>query len=580
MSMALNTSSGPAFPRHVKIAGEGKRLVDEGRGRLVLIAMVFAAAFSVLAVRLIYLTLFPAGGEPSIARSVIKSGAGVASTARAAIRDRNGVLLAVSLPTASLFAKPYMVRDAEGLADRILRILPRLDRDRLVRKLSSGRRFVWIRRSLTPEQHQALNALGEPALDFKIEERRIYPQGRLAAHLVGYTDVDGRGIAGIEAQFNDALAKPGDAGRDIVLSLDARIQHALRDELSRAMAIFRAKGAAGVVLDVRSGEFLALVSLPDFDPNRAGDFSADARFNRATLGVFELGSVFKAFTAAMALDYGVVGVNGGYDATRPLKISRFSIRDEHGKGRWLSVPEIVIYSSNIGAAKMALDVGGDRQRQFLDRFGLTKKLKVELPEIGRPLLPRRWGLTETATIAFGHGISVSPAQLAVAFARVVNGGFDLKPTLLRRKADADARGERLISARAADLMRRILRKVVTNGTAGFADAPGYRVGGKTGTADKAGRGGYNREAIISTFAGAFPMDDPRYVVLAMLDEPRGIPETNNLAQAGWTAAPVVGRVITRIAPLLGVAPKPADDPGVFRALKLKVKTKEKKLETF
>ncbi len=580
MTEALRTSPDSVFTRRVHIAGEGKRLVDEGRGRLALIAMVFAAAFSVLSVRLIYLTLFPAGGEPSIARSVIKAGAGVATTARAAIRDRNGVLLAVSLPAASLFARPYMVADADRLADRILRILPRLNRADLVRKLSSGRRFVWIRRSLTPEQHQALNALGDPALDFKIEERRIYPQGRLAAHLVGYTDIDGRGIAGIEAQFNDVLARPGDAARDIALSVDMRIQHAMRDELARAMAIFRAKGAAGVVVDVRSGEFLALVSLPDFDPNRAGDFSADARFNRATLGVFELGSVFKAFTAAMALDYGVVGVNGGYDATRPLKVSRFSIRDEHGKGRWLSVPEIIIYSSNIGAAKMALDVGGDRQRQFLERFGLTRKLNVELPEIGRPLLPRRWGMTETATISFGHGISVSPAQLAAAFARIVNGGFDLKPTLLRREADADARGERLISARTADLMRRILRKVVTNGTARFADAPGYRVGGKTGTADKAGRGGYNREAIISTFAGAFPMDDPRYVVLAMLDEPRGIPETGNLAQAGWTAAPVVGRVITRIGPLLGVAPKPANDPGVVRALKLKVRTKEKKLETF
>ena len=532
--------------------GVEKEALEVGRNRLLAIAGVFALACLVLAARLVEVSLLP-GGEQTAAGA---AGAADAPVARADIVDRNGVLLATSLRTASLYANPRRLIDPAAAAAGISALLPDLGRGVLLKKLSSDRSFVWLKRNLTPKQQYAVNRLGIPGIGFVTEQRRVYPQGALTAHAVGFTGVDNRGLAGIEKSFEAVLAPaaPGPAAA-LRLSLDVRVQNALHQELSAAVAEFGTLGAAGVVLDARSGEVLALVSLPDFDPNRPASASAEALFNRASLGVYEMGSTFKTFTMAMALDLGTIDLGDGYDATEPLRVARFVIRDDHPKRRWLSVPEIFIYSSNIGAAKMARDVGGAQQKAFLERLGLLQRSALEIPEIGRPMWPEPWREINTMTIAFGHGIAVSPVQLASGVAAVVNGGVMTPATLMRHEADQQVTGRRVIAAENSHVMRRLLRAVVTRGTGGKAEVPGYAVGGKTGTARKIGEAGYRRGALISSFVGAFPIADPRYVALAILDEPKGNDSTMGFASGGWTAAPVVGRVIARIAPMLGLAPQ-------------------------
>ena len=524
----------------------GREALEVGRTRLLAIAGVFAVACLVLAVRLVEVSVLP-GGE---ARAV-RSGA-AAVVGRADIVDRNGVILATSLRTASLYANPRQLIDPVAAAAGIASVLPDLGRGELLGKLSSDRSFVWLKRSLTPKQQYAINRLGFPGIGFVAEQRRVYPQGALTAHAVGFAGVDNRGLAGIEKSFDSALTAA--AAAPLRLSLDVRVQNALREELGAAAAEFKALGAAGVVLDARTGEVLAMVSLPDFDPNHPAAASAEARFSRASLGVYEMGSTFKTFTIAMALDSGAVDLSDGYDATEPLRVARFTIRDDHPKRRWLSVPEIFIYSSNIGAAKMARDLGGTRQKAYLERLGLLRRSGLEIPEVGRPMWPEPWREINTMTIAFGHGIAVSPVQLASAVAAIVNGGVTAPATLMRGEPGRQAAGRRVIAPETSAVMRRLLRAVVTDGTGSKADVPGYAVGGKTGTARKVGEAGYRRGALLSSFIGAFPIDAPRFVALAILDEPQGNDSTMGFASGGWTAAPVVGRVIARIAPLLGVAP--------------------------
>jgi cell division protein FtsI (penicillin-binding protein 3) len=369
--------------------------------------------------------------------------------------------------------------------------------------------------------------------------------------VLGLTDVDGRGIAGVEKTFDSELA----AGKTLRLSLDVRVQDMLRQEMVAAVREFRAIGAAATVLDVRTGEVLGMISLPDFDPNAPGEDDDDARFNRAAKGVYEMGSTFKLFTVAMALDSGTTTLRGGYDASKPLRVARYTIRDFHAENRWLSVPEILVHSSNIGAAQMALDVGGPAQQRYLGRLGLLTTAAVELPESGKPLTPKPWRDINTMTVGFGHGIAVSPLQLTTAVAAVVNGGLWRPPTVLVRGGESLPAGERVFSARTSAQLRGLMRLVVRYGTGRKADVPGYQVGGKTGTAEKLIAGRYRRDARISSFVGAFPIDAPRYVVLAMIDEPKGNKSTLNYATGGWVAAPVVGRLITRIASLYGIAPR-------------------------
>ncbi len=564
----------------IKLDGTSKQAIETGRARMAIASLVFAVCFTAMSVRLVDLTLFQGGAEPTRADRSAGSLAGGASVGRAPIFDRNEILLAVNLRTASLSAKPYLVPDPEEAATQLARILPSPSRDELFRRLNSGQRFAWLKRGLTPDQQEEVNSLGIPGLDFDYEERRIYPHGALVSHVLGGADLDNTGIAGVEKWFNDDLMQSASSGGKLMLSLDINVQHAIRDELQRAVEEFQAIGAVGIVLDVQNGEVLSMVSLPDFDPNISGEAKDDRRFNRATLGVYEMGSTFKTFTAAMALDAGTIGMSGGYDATRPMRADRFVIRDFHAKRRWLSVPEIYMYSSNIGAAKMAEAVGTEGQQEFMSRLGMLNKPAVELPEVSAPLLPGQWLQVETLTIAFGHGLSVSPLQLASGIATIVNGGLAVQPTVVKRTNGQPFAAVPVISERTSDQMRRLMRLVVEHGTGGRAAAPGYLVGGKTGTAEKPVGGRYDRDALITSFVAAFPMTAPRYVVLAMIDEPKGNEATGGRAGAGLTAAPVVGRVIRRIAPLLGVDPVDEEDEAVLEALDIKINSRDPKVASF
>ena len=535
-----------------------REALDTGRARLMMTGAILTLAFAVVGMRLVDVALLQAAVEP---RAAYAPKPATLQFARADIVDRNGVLLATSLPTASLYANPRQVQDAEFTAGQLVSVLPGLNRAQLTKRLASKRGFVWIKRDLTPRQQWDVIGLGLPGVDFRREETRVYPQGRLVSHVLGFVDVDEKGIAGVERQFETNLR---DRAEPLALSIDMRMQHALCGELAAAQGEFSAKGAAGLVLDVRTSEVMAMCSLPDFDPNGSKAGQDPSRFNRVSQGVYELGSAFKIFTTAMALEAGVARLDDRYDATKPLKISRFTIRDYHAKSRWLSVSEIFMYSSNIGSARLAMEVGGKAQRDFLDRIGLLSPSKVELPEVGSPLVPDVWRQVSTMTIGFGHGIAVSPLQMAAGVAAMVNGGEFRQPSLIKRASGRVPEGVRVVSERTSKKILKLMRLVVEEGTGGRADAPGYLVGGKTGTAEKSGAGGYRRRALLSSFIGAFPTDEPRYVVFALLDEPKGTKKTHGYATGGWVAAPVVGRVVQKIGPIAGIRPYDAELPPIRR----------------
>ena len=537
-----------APPEKIRIEGDRKTAIETGRNRLMVAGALFTAAFAVIGIRVVDVSVFSDTAEPRYSRSIAKD---EKHTGRADIVDRNGVLMATSLRTASLYANPRLVLDPEQAALQLATALPDIDVKDIENKLRSNRGFVWLKRHLTPRQQYAVNRLGIPALNFQREERRMYPMGSLAAHALGFTDIDNRGLAGVERYFDKELRTRQE---NMALSIDVRVQHVMEHELGLAMKKFSAIGAAGLVMDVNTGEVVAMSSLPSFDPNQPGDIDQDLRFNRTTLGVYEMGSTFKIFTTAMALDAGTVSLQGGYDATNPIRIARFTIRDFHAKKRWLSVPEIFMYSSNIGTVKMALDVGIPGHRNFLSSIGMMKPVAIELSETGAPLTPDRWREINSMTISFGHGLAVSPLHLVAGVSAMVNGGIYRTPTLIRRKPTDVSVGKRVITADTSAKMRRLMRLVVENGTGRNAAAPGYLVGGKTGTAEKVSGHGYKKKALISSFVAAFPMHEPRYVVLVMLDEAKGIKETFGYATGGWVAAPAVGAIVQRIAPVLGLRP--------------------------
>jgi cell division protein FtsI (penicillin-binding protein 3) len=410
-----------------------------------------------------------------------------------------------------------------------------------------------------------VNRLGIPGLNFEDAEARVYPHGRLVSHVIGLTDIDNNGLAGIEKRFDADLREDRDP---IKLSLDIRVQHMLREELYKSMTEFSAIGAAGMVLDVNTGEIVGMSSLPDFDPNNIETVTDEAMFNRGTLGVYEMGSTFKLLNTAMALDSGRVGLENAFDARKPLRVARFRISDYHAKNRWLSVPEILVYSSNIGSARMAQFLGTQTQKDFLGKFGMLSRAKLEVPEVGAPLVPSPWRDINTLTISFGHGIAVSPVQLVNGVATLVNGGIFRDPTLLARDPQQPEAGRRVIKQSTSDIMRALMRMVVMEGTGKKAIVPGYMVGGKTGTAEKQVNGRYKRKALMSSFVAAFPLQKPRYVVLAMLDEPKGTKETFGYATGGWVAAPVVGAVIRRLAHLYALPPVDETAPSVLQAVTL------------
>ena len=531
--------------------GRAAEALETGRSRLLVTGLVISMAFMALGWRVVDLTLFADRAEPRLAHSVNPQ---APVQERADIVDRNGIVVATSLPAVSLYADPKHVLDVQETADKLVRVLPDLDRERLEKRLSSRGRFVYLKRNLTPEQHYEVHRLGLPGIQFERGERRVYPQGRLLAHALGVTDIDGRGTAGIERHFETRLTGGGDP---LKLSIDVRVQAIAHEVLADTVKEFSALGGTAIVMDANTSELVAMVSLPDFDPNRPVELLGEAGFNRATKGVYEMGSVFKLLTAAMALDAGVVPISGGYDASKPFRVARYSISDYHAQNRWLSVPEILIHSSNIGAAKMALDVGAKAQKTYLGRLGLLRPSPVELPEVGHPMYPATWRDINTVTISYGHGISVTPVQLANAIAATVNGGIRRPTTLIRQDAPEGIPGSRVFSADTSAKMRGLMRLVVSRGTGKNAEkeADGYLIGGKTGTAEKPKAGGYSDKANIASFVGAFPIHAPRYVVCVVVDEPKGTKKTFGYATGGWVAAPAVGRIVQRTAGIMGMSPE-------------------------
>jgi cell division protein FtsI (penicillin-binding protein 3) len=533
--------------------GPRKRALEVSHSRVLLGASLFAVVFLVIAARLVAVTLLPDGAEAAmVPQPKVK-------TDRADIVDRNGVVLATSLTTASLYANPSQVQEPDETAQMLNSVLPDLNISSTAAKLDTDRGFVWLKRNLTPRQQQAVNRLGLPGIYFQPETKRVYPQGSLTAHLVGYTDVDSRGLAGVEREFDDLLQG---GARPLQLSVDVRVQHILHEELNRAIADFHGIGGAGIILDLKTGEVLSLVSLPDFDPARPGEASDDTRFDRATLGLYEMGSVFKIFNTAIALDSGTVTLANGFDATKAIRIGGHTINDYKGKHRFLTIPEIFTYSSNIGSAKMADLFGAEIQQAYLKKFGLMDKSPIELPDVGEPFYPsaKNWKRINTMTVSYGHGISINAVQLLTAVGAVVNDGVLREPTLLKRESGEIPDGTRVISAQTSEQLRQLMRLVVQIGTGKKANAPGYLVGGKTGTADKQKGHGYATNTRLATFVAAFPMSDPRFAILAMVDEPKPNATSHGYATAGWVTAPVIGAVVQRIAPLYGLKPTPDDAP--------------------
>ena len=566
----------PGRPPLLRLEGAAKEAIETGRTRLVIAGMLFATVFVILAGRLVDVTLLRGGSETSSLRGVDPLEKGLVLE-RQSIVDRNGIILATNLRTASLYCDPRKVLNPQEAAAQLVQVLPDLSQAEVLNKLTSGKSFAWLKRNLTPKQQYAVNRLGIPGFQFQDEQRRVYPQAGLAAHVLGFTDVDGRGIAGIEQFFDETLRDPARNGDNFQMSIDVRVQHALRDEMQKAVSYFNAVGGGGIVLDVNTGEVLAMVSVPDFDPTapgeglRTAEAGRDARFNRMTLGVYEMGSTMKTLNTAMVLDNGVVRLNSTYNVSNPIQIARFTIKDDHPMHRSLTVPEIYMYSSNIGSAKMAVDAGATMQRDFMFKMGMLRKPSIEIPEVGAPLVPKNWKVIETMTIAFGHGLSVSPLQLASATAAIINGGVLHPATLVKRGPDQPVPGVRVIKAETSDTMRRLMHLVVDTGTGKQAGVDGYLVGGKTGTSEKvSAHGGYNHKSLLTTFVGVFPMSAPRYVVLGTLDEPKGRKETYGVATAGWNSAPTVGKVITRIAPLLGIEPVNENSPDIKNAMYVNV----------
>lgn len=549
-------------PARVGRPGRRSSLDAHGRRRVAFAMAGFALLYGILAARLVTL------GFEAEARNIshMKPADSVAA-ARPDIVDRNGEILATDIKTASLYAEPRRIIDPDEAAEKLMSVLPDLNPVKTRRQLASDAGFIWLKREITPRQRAAIHNLGIPGVGFLSENRRFYPGGPTASHIVGHVNVDNEGIAGIE-NFIDGLglADLHEAGfalerglEPVRLSVDLRVQHALRDELARAIERYTAIAGVGIVMDVRTGEVLGMSSLPDYDPNEPATSLDKNRLNRASVGVYEMGSTFKMFTTAMALDSGLVSLTDSFDATKPLRVSSFTIHDFHGKGRWLTVPEIFIYSSNIGTARMAMTVGIDGQKAFLEKMGLLSTLKTELPEAGAPIPPQKWSTLSSMTISFGHGISVSPLQTAVAAAALVNGGYYIPPTFMpRTERQAGELAHRVVKSETSDAMRSLMRLNVQKGSGRNADVPGYFVGGKTGTAEKVVNGRYSSNKRRNVFLSAFPMDDPRYLVLVLLDEPN--PEKPGIsATAGRNAAPTVAGIVRRIAPMLGIQPR-LDEP--------------------
>jgi cell division protein FtsI (penicillin-binding protein 3) len=546
-----------------RIVIDGLAKSSGGRGRIVMTMAVFLCLYGAIAGRLVFLGMQELEeGGPGPSR---------VTASRPDIIDRNGEVLATDINTASLYAEPRRIVDADEALEKLLTILPDLNVEQTYNRLKSDAGFIWLRRQLSPRQQQAIMQLGIPGVGFRTEKRRFYPGGATAAHIVGLVNVDNKGIAGMEKYIDDqgladlqatGLAIPKDL-EPVRLSIDLRVQHILRDELEQAMERYRAIGAGAVVLSARTGEVLAMASLPDYDPNNPFNAHEKDRLNRMSAGVYEMGSTFKGFTLAMALDAGTASLNSRFDASRPIQIARHTIRDFHGKGRVLTVPEVFIYSSNIGTARMAETVSVEQHRAFFRSIGLLDRMHTELPEVARPTEPSQWKRIHQITISFGHGVATTPLQTAMSAAAMLNGGLLIQPTFLpRTEGQAEASATRVIKEKTSAMMRYLFRLNVEKGSGRRAEVPGYFVGGKTGTAEKVVNGRYSNDKRFNAFLAGFPVNDPEYVVLVVLDEPK--PEKPGMsATSGLNTAPVVGNIIRRSAALLGVKPDFGHESGAL-----------------
>lgn len=547
--------------RHEEMRDRSRAVAE---GRLLLLCGAFLAVFGVVAAQMGLL----AASEPV---EPVSAGSGSAIVAqRADIVDREGRILATNLVTHSLYAQPPQMIDPQGAAEKLAAIFPDLDAERLKKDFTGKRKFLWVKKKISPEQMQLVHEIGDPGLLFGPREMRLYPNGAIASHVLGGASFGREGVrsaevvgtAGVEKTFDTWLRDPANGGAPLQLSLDLSVQSTVEDVLYGGMKLMNAKAASAILMDVHTGEVVAMASLPDFDPNTRpapllkGNPGDSPLFNRAVQGVYELGSTFKIFTVAQALDLGLVNPDTLVDTKSPMVWGKYRIRDFHNYGNQLTVTDVIAKSSNIGTAHIALMIGAERQQKFLKSLGLLDPTAVELAEAptGRPLLPKRWSEISTMTISYGHGLSDSPLHLAAAYATIANGGTRITPTLL--KTDRRQQGERVISERTSREILDMMRQVVSRGTASFGDVPGYSVGGKTGTADKPKpTGGYYKDKVIATFAAVFPTTAPKYVLIVSLDEPVETSGNEPRRTAGWTAVPVGAEIIRRAAPLLGMRPE-------------------------
>ncbi|SFI29492.1 cell division protein FtsI (penicillin-binding protein 3) [Bosea sp. OK403] len=534
---------------------------EKSQPRVGLVILAFSALFLAITGRLVMLATLPSE-QVGLRRAT----ANAISAARPDILDRNGVVLATDIRTVSVFAEPRNILDKDEATELLTAVLPDLDAKELREKLGTKKGFVWVKREITPRQQAEVHRLGIPGVGFVPENKRVYPNGPAAAHVLGFASVDNVGIAGIEKYidtqglqdlYGAGLATQASDLKPVTLSVDLRVQHLLRDELVKGMERFKAIAAAGAILDVNTGEVLGLVSLPDFDPGNPVDALEKDRINRMNVGVYEMGSTFKALTIAMALDSGKANINSSYStAGGMMRFGRQVIKEYHGTGRTLTVPEVFVHSSNMGSIKMALSVGVEGHKAFLKKMMQLDRMTTELPESAAPIVPSRWGEINTATIAFGHGLAVAPIQAMAAVGALVNGGTFITPTFLKRsEEDAKKIGVRVIKPETSEAMRFIMRINGEKGSARKADIPGYFVGGKTGTAEKVINGRYAKNRNFTTFTAIAPSDKPRFLFLAIYDEPKGYAESGGYSTAAWNAGVTTGKVIERAAPILGLAPR-------------------------
>ncbi len=531
----------------------------KARARVGFAMLAFAAIYAVIGGRLI---MFAAVGDGHGARRTAAQDA--IATARPDIVDRNGEVLATDVKAPSLFAEPRRIIDKDEAIELLTATLPDLDTAEVRDRVSGKKGFAWLKREITPLQQQEIHRLGIPGIGFLRENKRVYPTGAEVAHLIGLVNIDNQGIAGMEKWLDsNGLADLHRAGfatdrlqRPVELSVDLRVEHALRDELLKAKEKYKAKAASGLVSNVKTGEIVAMVSLPDFDPNNPREAHDPDRINRLTTGVYEMGSTFKALTLAMALDSGKASLSTMYDARGALHFGKFAIHDTHPLGRSISLSEVFTFSSNVGAARIALAQGVEPHKAFLRKMGQLDRLRTELPESASPIVPKRWSELNTITIAFGHGLSVAPLQAVMGINAVMNGGYLIPPTFLKRtEEEARALAKKVIKSETSEKMRYLMRLNAEIGTAKQADVKGYYIGGKTGTSEKVVNGRYSKKQVLNSFTAIVPADNPQFQVLVMLDEPKALPETHGFITSGWNAVPTGGKVIARIAPLLGIEPR-------------------------